>query len=695
MPTRRATALLTIAAPSLAALLLAACSAKDMSPEPLVNEGVTVTAASGPAPIEEGERQNADPVAQATPMGGAPAVVVAETLEMEESAGADLGDLAALGYLDAGGTGDTTALGAGAVTGTAGLTRGGAVRPDAAAGRATREPRTELATTEARGPRKAAKRKEAKPRTTAADKTSERMVFADAAAPPAPPADLMPRSEPMPEGELMPSRDADAEDDDRSGAIATHSPGQPIDALAAATQGAEDYKDYGVNPFTLSSDDALSTFSIDVDTAAYSMARRKLDGGALPPEAAVRVEEFVNYLDYDSYITPKNDPFAVNMEAMPDPFRPGHHLLRVGVQGKEVSRDERKPVHLVFLVDVSGSMSSADKLGYAKKSLHMMVDGLREDDTVGLCTYAGRTARVLEPTSAGNKREIHGAIEGLKSGGSTAMSSGIDIAYEMAMQQFKPGHENRVVVLSDGDANVGRTSWDDMLGQIKGYADKGVTLSTIGFGTGNYQDTLMEQLANNGDGNNFYIDSQEQAQRVFVEELGGTMITIARDVKIQVEFNPESVAAYRLIGYENRDIADKDFRNDRVDAGEVGSGHNVTALYDVILRDGYTAELATVRMRYEAPGADKAASEKLWIFPDKRLKETPFQATRDTRMAYSAATFAEILRGSPHAAEIDLEALARFASKSSRPGEKDDAEMVKLMRKAKALGAGGAALVRR
>ena len=466
-------------------------------------------------------------------------------------------------------------------------------------------------------------------------------------------------------------------------------------AVPAVARSAESFTDHGVNPFTLSTDDALSTFSIDVDTASYAVARRKLQSGSLPPEAAVRVEEFINYLDYDSYIAPKHDPFAVNMEAMPDPFRPGHHILRVGVQGKEVSREERKPVHLVFLVDVSGSMSSADKLGYARKSLHMMVDGLREDDTVGLCTYAGRVARVLEPTSAGNKREIHDAIEGLKSGGSTAMSSGIDIAYDMAMEQFKPGHENRVVILSDGDANVGRTSWDDMLSQIKSHADKGVTLSTIGFGMGNYQDTLMEQLANNGDGNNFYIDSQEQAQRVFVEELGGTMVTIARDVKIQVEFNPESVAAYRLIGYENRDIADRDFRNDRVDAGEVGSGHNVTALYDVILKDGYTPELAKVRMRYEAPGADKAAAEKLWVFPAKRLKEEAALATRDTRMAYAAATFAEVLRGSPHASEIDLEALARFTGTASRPGEKDDAELIDLMRTARRLGAGTASLVRR
>ena len=469
-------------------------------------------------------------------------------------------------------------------------------------------------------------------------------------------------------------------------------PSPPVrDELARANT--EEYTDHGVNPFTLVSEDHLSTFSIDVDTASYAQARRKLEAGALPPEAAVRVEEFVNYFDYDSYVTPKNDPFAVNMEAMPDPFRPGHHILRVGVQGKELSGDERPPLHLTFLVDVSGSMSSRDKLPLAQKSLHMLVDSLQEDDTVALATYAGRVARILSPTSAAHKREIHDAIEGLSSSGSTAMSAGIDLAYTMASESFADGHENRVIIMSDGDANVGNTGFDSMLSQIKGHADKGVTLTTVGFGMGNYRDTLMEQLSNKGDGNNFYIDSPEMAQRVFVEEMGGAMITIARDVKLQVEFHPESVAAYRLIGYENRDVADKDFRNDRVDAGEVGSGHNVTALYDVILKEGYSSKLATVRMRYERPGADKGltgegASEQLWVFADKALQETPFQASRDTRIAYSAATFAEILRGSPEAAEIDLEALARFAEKSSRRGEKDDAELVRLIRLADSLGGG-------
>ena len=499
-------------------------------------------------------------------------------------------------------------------------------------------------------------------------------------------ADLASRQRIVTRGDVADSDGRQLAELDALGYVAGPEGAAAVDSKVDANIGSESYRDHGVNPMTLVTDDAQSTFSIDVDTASYTIARRKLLANQLPPEAAIRVEEFVNYFDYDSYIAPQDDPFAVNMEAMPDPFRPGHHILRVGVQAKELSRDERQPVHLVFLADVSGSMSSPDKLGLAKQSLHMLVDSLREDDTVALATYAGRVARVLEPTSAANKREIHRAIESLNSGGSTAMSSGIDLAYEMAMEQFKPGHENRVIVMSDGDANVGRTSWDEMLGQIKGYADQGVTLSTIGFGMGNYQDTLMEQLANKGDGNNFYIDDEVQAQRVFVDELGGTMVTIARDTKIQVEFNPESVAAYRLIGYENRDIADKDFRNDRVDAGEVGSGHNVTALYDVVLKDGYSRELATVRMRYEAPGADKAATEKSWRFRASKLAERPDLASRDTRIAYTAATFAEVLRGSPHAAELDLEQLARFAEQSRRRGEADDTELIELIRKADSLG---------
>jgi len=476
--------------------------------------------------------------------------------------------------------------------------------------------------------------------------------------------------------------------------LSTPAPDPDLDTVAA-TSGTETYTDYGSNPFTMVAKDHLSTFSIDVDTASYSIMRKKLEGGVLPPPEAVRAEEFINYLDY-AYTGPSASstaPFAVHMAAMPDPFRDGHHILRVGVKGKELSRDSRPPLHLTFLVDVSGSMSSPDKLPLAKQSLHMLVDNLREDDTVALATYAGRVAEILPPTSAGNTRQIHQAIESLNSGGSTAMSSGIDLAYQMAWGSFQPGAENRVVVLTDGDANVGRTSWDDMLSQVKGYADKGVTLSTIGFGMGNYQDTLMEQLSDNGDGNNYYVDGAQQAQRVFVDDLGGTLITIARDVKIQVDFNPDSVLAYRLIGYENRDIADRDFRNDKVDAGEVGAGHDVTALYDVILRDGYSTNLATVRMRWEKPGADvdqggAAAQEKAYSFPDRALAERTDLASRDLRMAYVAGTYAEILHGSPQAQELSLDRLIAFAQQSQRPGQKDDVELIGLMKQARALGAG-------
>jgi len=445
----------------------------------------------------------------------------------------------------------------------------------------------------------------------------------------------------------------------------------------------EEYTDHGVNPFTLVSKDALSTFSIDVDTASYTMARRKLKNGVLPAWEGVRAEEFINFFDYE-YRDPSRGPFAVDMEAMPDPFREGRHIMRVGVQAKRFDPSERPPLHLTFLVDVSGSMSSRDKLGLAKTSMHTLVDNLQEGDTVAMATYAGRTARILEPTDAAEARRIHRAIDALSSGGSTAMSSGIDMAYEMADEAFESGAENRVIILSDGDANVGSRSWEAMLKQIKGYADQGITLSTIGYGQGNYRDTLMEQLANKGDGNNFYVDSAKESDRIFGEKIGGTMITVARDTKIQVEFNPEAVSNYRLIGYENRDIADKDFRNDRVDAGEVGSGHSVTALYEVSLVDEPEGDLATVRVRWEEPGADKKASERAFAFKRSDLKRSSKRASDDTILAYAAATFAEVLRQSPHAAEVDMDELKQLVV--ALDGAKDARELARLMGAAEQLG---------
>jgi len=453
-----------------------------------------------------------------------------------------------------------------------------------------------------------------------------------------------------------------------------------IDASAApdTVSNTENYTDYGINELVLAEQDRHSTFSIDVDTASYSISRRKLQSGTLPPTSSVRVEEFVNYFPYE-YVGPTGDaPFAVNMEAAPNPFMPGRHVMRVGVQGRAPSAD-RDPIHLTFLVDTSGSMSSADKIGLAQQSLHELVENLQPTDTVALATYAGSVRRVLAPTPARHAARIHGAIDELRAGGSTAMSSGIDLAYEMASAAAGRGHERRVIVLSDGDANVGATSHDSILKKIDHYAEEGITLSTIGFGMGNYKDTMMEQLANKGDGNYFYIDSKEEAEKVFGDDLGGTLEVIAKDVKIQVEFNPDAVIAYRLIGYENRDIADKDFRNDAVDAGEIGAGHSVTALYDVVLKDSFQEDaLATVRLRSKPPGPDAPSAEWLTTFPSRLVHRKYASAGQDFQVAFVAASFAELLRGSPYTAEIGYGELSRMLASTDR-GQPSDQELGQLI----------------
>ena len=436
----------------------------------------------------------------------------------------------------------------------------------------------------------------------------------------------------------------------------------------------ETYTDYGVNDLVLAEQDRLSTFSIDVDTASYSISRRKLQSGAMPPTSGVRVEEFVNYFPYE-YVGPTGDaPFAVNMEAAPNPFQPGHHVMRVGVQGRMPSAD-RAPIHLTFLVDTSGSMSSADKLGLAQQSLHQLVENLRPDDTVALATYAGSVRGVLAPTPVRHARRVHSAIDDLNAGGSTAMSSGIDLAYAMADTAYVAGHENRVIVLSDGDANVGATHHDAILDRIQHYASGGITLSTIGFGMGNYKDTMMEQLSNKGDGNYYYIDSRMEAPKVFGDDLGGTLEVIAKDVKIQVEFNPDTVIAYRLIGYENRDVADRDFRNDAVDAGEIGAGHKVTALYDVVLTGDFRDDaLATVRLRSKPPGPDAPSVEWETDFPSRLTHREYASAGQDFQIAFVAASFAELLRGSPYTAEIGYDDLGRLLADADR-GYPEDSEL--------------------
>jgi Ca-activated chloride channel family protein len=438
------------------------------------------------------------------------------------------------------------------------------------------------------------------------------------------------------------------------------------------------YVDPGVNGFQLTAEDRLSTFAIDVDTASYTMARKNLVTGYLPPTGAVRVEEFVNYFPYD-YARPEgSDPFGVDFEGAPSPWDERLTLVRVGVQGKKVAFDERKPVNLTFLVDVSGSMRASDKLGLVKDSLRMLTEELEDGDTVSVVTYAGATKVVLPPTPISQRREIMASLSGLTAGGSTAMNSGIQLAYDLAEETFRPGSVNRVLVCSDGDANVGQTSADAMVDGIKGYAKKGITLTTLGFGNGNFQDARMEQLANQGDGNYYYIDSRSEARRVLVDRLTSTLEVIAKDVKIQVDWNPEAVSAYRLVGYENRDIADRDFRNDAVDAGEIGAGHQVTALYEVVLT-GQSDSLATVQVRNKAPGPDAPAVERSWTLDAGAIRPDFGETTQAYRIAASAGYFAEVLRNSPHIAEIGLTQVAELARGAQRAEYPEDAELVSLI----------------
>jgi Ca-activated chloride channel family protein len=454
------------------------------------------------------------------------------------------------------------------------------------------------------------------------------------------------------------------------------------------------YTDYGVNAFVTAGEDNLSTFAIDVDTASYTMARKSLSGGYLPASGAVRVEEFVNYFPYE-YDRPRaQEPFTVDFEATPSPWDEQLTLLRVGVQGKTVTYEERKPVHLTFLVDVSGSMRSADKLGLVKTSLMMLTEELEDGDTVAIATYAGATKVVLPPTPISEKNKIIRSLSGLNAGGSTAMNSGIQLAYNLADKTYKPGSVNRVLVCSDGDANVGQVAVASMSAGIRGYAEKGITLTTLGFGNGNYKDTRMEQLANQGDGNYFYIDTDREARRVLVDKLAGTLEVIAKDVKIQVDFDPDAVLAYRLVGYENRDVADRDFRNDKVDAGEIGAGHQVTALYEVQMHPKAKGDVATVRVRHKAPGPDAPAAEGSWTLSMHSVRSSFAEGSRGFRIAASAGYFAEILRGSPHVREISLSQVAELARKAERPEYGEDRELVQLIETASRLKGEGAVTMR-
>lgn len=414
-----------------------------------------------------------------------------------------------------------------------------------------------------------------------------------------------------------------------------------------------------VNPWVMTVDDRLSTFALDVDTASYGIARRYIHDGFLPPRHTVRMEEFVNNFDYN-YPDGQGDSeaFTVHAEAGPSPFGQNTVLLKVGVRGKVVGRDQAKPAHLVFVIDTSGSMDRDDRLPLVRQSLAMVLDQLSPQDRVSVVSYGTEANLLVEAAPASDRQRILDALENLQTGGSTNLLGGVELGYKVAQRQFVTNGVNRVILNSDGVANVGPSEADDLLDQAGLFRKQGVTFTSVGFGAGNYDDRLLEQLANKGDGDYLFVGSLDEAKRVFVDELAATRPTIAFDAKIQVDFDPARVRRYRLIGYENRDIADVDFRNDTVDAGEVGSGQSATALYELelhghIFTTGYEPDLGTVFVRYRDAETGRVREIESRLTNDQISRRNP---TDDARflLAASAARFAEVLRGSEHITEPDI-----------------------------------------
>lgn len=404
------------------------------------------------------------------------------------------------------------------------------------------------------------------------------------------------------------------------------------------------FQNYGVNPFIDARADHLSTFAMDVDTASYSVARRFVLDGNRPDPDSVRVEEFVNYFD-QGYRQPRSGAFGIQIDGSRSPFTSDTWIARVGIQGRDVPDHQRKDATLVFVIDTSGSMSRESRLELVKRALRLLVRELRPTDLIGIVTYGDRGYTVLNPTEARHDDYILEVIDGLQPGGSTNAEEGLRLGYQMADGWLDPERITRVVLLSDGVANVGQTGPEAILQQVRYYVNEGVTLSTVGVGMGNYNDVLMEQLANDGNGNYIYIDNLTEAWRSFVDNLAATLQVIAKDAKVQVSFNPEVVRSYRLIGYENRDVADRDFRNDRVDAGEVGAGHSVTALYELRLHEYADGPIAKVSVRYQDPDSLRIheASEN---FNRRDLRGRFEDASPRFQLAATVAQYAEVLRES-------------------------------------------------
>ncbi len=451
----------------------------------------------------------------------------------------------------------------------------------------------------------------------------------------------------------------------------------------------ERFEDYGENDWTAATDDPLATFSVDVDTASYAIARRDLNHARLPNPAGVRVEEFINVFDY-GYAAPEDTetPFAVHLETAPSHFGGGLQLLRVGIQGFETDIGDRAPANLVFLVDTSGSMSGADKMGLVQYALGTLLSSLGPDDTLSIVTYSGRAETLLPPSHVDDRGAIMEAIDALAARGSTNGADGIRTAYEVAQSAFLDGGTNRVIWCTDGDLNVGITG-DELLEFVEDHGRRGVALTTLGFGRGNLNDRDLERYADGGDGNYHYIDGRNEALRVLGDELMGTLEIIARDVKIQVEVNPRIVESYRVIGYENRDVADADFRNDSVDAGEIGSGHNVTALLEFDLNDSAvitrTETLATVRVRYEMPDEEGEGREIEQVIHTDQLGERFEDASASLRLAAAVAEFAEVLRRGENATGAEFDEVERVVRGAHARGDLQVEEFAALVTQARAL----------
>ncbi len=458
----------------------------------------------------------------------------------------------------------------------------------------------------------------------------------------------------------------------------------PSPGFLAPPASTETYDAIVENRFLSPKDQPLSTFSVDVDTASYANVRRFLNEGTLPPPGAVRLEELVNYFPYHTPPPTDGSAFAARMEMAECPWNPTNRLVRIAIQGREMPKRERPPCSLVFLVDVSGSMDEPNKLPLVKTALRMLLEELDGRDQVSIVVYAGASGLVLPPTRCSNRAVIRQAIDGLDAGGSTNGAAGIQLAYMQAREAFVQGGANRVILCTDGDFNVGVTDESQLVALIEEKARSGVFLTALGFGRGNLKDAMLEKLADKGNGVHGYVDSEKEARKLFVEQVSGTLVTIAKDVKLQVEWNPTRVAAYRLLGYENRLLAKEDFHDDRKDAGDIGAGHAVTAFYEVVpagapaptgtvdpLRyqtaaapsdAAMSAEILTLKIRHKAPDAD---TSRLQTFRLEEPGAVAFgAASEDFRFAAAVAAFAMILTDSPFKGGARLSWVRRTVERS-------------------------------